>query len=317
MKVSVAIPCYNEEEVLAFTVETISNYLELLKLKKLFENFEIVLVDDGSSDKTWQLIESFCNQSPLIKGIKLSKNMGHQNALLSGLFNANGDVVVSIDADLQDDITVIEKMILEYNQGSHIVYGVRAKRESDTFFKRVSAEGFYRLMSMMGVNIIFNHADYRLMSKQAIEHLKEFQEVNLFLRGIVPLIGYKSSKVYYERSERFAGESKYPLKKMLSFAWNGITSFSVVPLRIVSILGIFIFGFSFLMTLWVLSIKLFTNTAIPGWASTVLPIYFIGGIQLLSLGIIGEYVGKIYSETKQRPRYFIEKIYTQTKEKKS
>ena len=309
MKISVVMPCYNEEEVLPFTIKNISEYLDSLILDSYIKDYELVLVNDGSKDNTWKLIEEYASNSNNIMGIKLSRNVGHQNALLSGLFNARGDLMISIDADLQDDISVIKDMILEYkNNACEIVYGVRKKRESDTWFKKTSAEGFYKLMNLLGADIVFNHADYRLMSRKTIEHLKEFEEVNLFLRGLVPLIGYKTSSVYYDRVERFAGESKYPLKKMLAFAWDGITSLSVVPLRLISSIGFIIFLISIFMTFWVLGIKFFSNDTVPGWASTVLPIYFIGGIQLLSLGIIGEYIGKIYKETKRRPRYFIEKI---------
>ncbi len=306
-KLSLVIPCYNEEEILQYSVEKISEYLKQLQKEKLFDSYQLVLVDDGSKDKTWDIILSLSKKYP-IKGIKLSRNEGHQNALVAGLFHSDGDIMISIDADLQDDITVIKEMIEKYHQGCEIVYGVRKKRDSDTFFKRVSAESFYKLMKLFGVDLVYNHADYRLMSKRAVEDLKDFKEVNLFLRGIVPLIGYKSDKVYYDRSERIAGESKYPLKKMLSFAWEGITSFSTVPLKLISIIGFLVFIFSIMMGLWVLWVKLFTDNALPGWASTVLPIYFIGGVQLLALGVIGEYIGKIYQESKQRPRYFIDKI---------
>ena len=306
-KLSVVIPCYNEEEILQYSIEKISKYLNRLQKEKLFDNYQLVLVDDGSKDKTWDIILLLSKSYP-IKGIKLSRNEGHQNALVAGLFNSDGDIMISIDADLQDDITVIKEMIEKYHQGCEIVYGVRKKRDSDTFFKKTSAESFYKLMKLFGVDLVYNHADFRLMSKRAVENLKDFKEVNLFLRGIVPLIGYKSDKVYYDRSERIAGESKYPLKKMLSFAWEGITSFSTVPLKLISIIGFLVFILSTVMWLWVLWVKLFTDNALPGWASTVLPIYFIGGIQLLALGVIGEYIGKIYQESKQRPRYFIDEI---------
>ena len=306
-KLSVVIPCYNEEEILQYSIEKISKYLNRLQKEKLFDNYQLVLVDDGSKDKTWDIILLLSKSYP-IKGIKLSRNEGHQNALVAGLFNSDGDIMVSIDADLQDDITVIKEMIKKYHQGCEIVYGVRKKRDSDTFFKKTTAESFYKLMKLFGVDLVYNHADFRLMSKRAVENLKEFKEVNLFLRGIVPLIGYKSDKVYYDRSERIAGESKYPLKKMLSFAWEGITSFSTVPLKLISIIGFLVFILSTVMGLWVLWVKLFTDNALPGWASTVLPIYFIGGVQLLALGVIGEYIGKIYQESKQRPRYFIDEI---------
>ncbi len=306
MFVSIVIPCFNEEEVLNFTVKKISDYLEVLKQKEILNRYEIILVDDGSTDSTWSIIKILKTTNASIRGIKLAKNAGHQNALLAGLFSIEGDAAISIDADMQDDINVIEKMLLLYKDGCEIVYGVRKKRDTDTFFKRFSAEAFYKLISFMGAKIVYNHADYRLMGKKSIEHLKQFKEVNLFLRGIVPLIGYKTEIVYYDRVERFAGISKYPLKKMLSFAWEGITSFSIVPLRLISLIGVIIFFFSLGASFWILCIRFFSNDAVPGWASTALPIYFIGSIQLLSIGILGEYIGKIYYEVKQRPRYIIE-----------
>lgn len=307
MKLSIVVPCYNEEEVLEESSKQLLSLLKkLVDSKEVDESSYIYFVDDGSKDKTWEIISSLSTTYAQIKGIKLSRNQGHQNALLSGLFSAEGDALISIDADLQDDVLVIEQMVKDFKNGSDVVYGVRSKRESDTPFKRFSAEGFYKLMGLMGVDIVFNHADYRLMSRRVVEHLKSYEEVNLFLRAMVPLIGFSSSIVEYERSERFAGESKYPLRKMLSFAWDGVTSFSVVPLRLISAIGVIIFVVSLFISIWALGIKLFGDSAVPGWASTVLPIYFIGGIQLLSLGVIGEYVGKIYSETKKRPKFIIE-----------
>jgi glycosyltransferase involved in cell wall biosynthesis len=309
VKLSIVLPCYNEEEVL---LETSSRMLSLLSLltekEKISKESLIYFVDDGSKDRTWHIIEELASKNANIKGIKLSRNRGHQNALLAGLFTAEGDALVSIDADLQDDVEAIEQMVDEYNSGSEIVYGVREERKTDTAFKRITAEGFYKVMHLMGVDIVFNHADYRLLSRNVVEHLKEYKEVNLFLRAMVPLVGFKSSNVYYERAERFAGESKYPLKKMLSFAWDGITSFSIMPLRFITATGFILFIVTILMTAWILGTKLFTDNAIPGWASTVLPIYFIGGVQVLSIGIVGEYIGKIYMETKGRPRFIIEKV---------
>ncbi|MGZ8247248.1 glycosyltransferase family 2 protein, partial [Methylomagnum sp.] len=257
---------------------------------------------------TWKKIESLAQESPFIKGIKLSRNRGHQNALLAGLLTAKGEALISIDADLQDDLGAIEPMLNAYAGGHEIVYGVRKTRFVDTFFKRVTAQTYYKLLRWMGVDVVFDHADYRLLSRRAIEALQEFSEVNLFLRGIIPQLGFSSSIVYYERAERFAGESKYPLMKMLSFAWQGVTSFSAVPLRLITGLGMTISLGSFMVTLWGLWIRLFTTEALPGWASTVLPIYFLGGIQLLCLGVIGEYLAKIYLETKRRPRFIIDKI---------
>ncbi|MCL4161651.1 UNVERIFIED_CONTAM: hypothetical protein GTU68_066534, partial [Idotea baltica] len=268
----------------------------------------LILVDDGSSDNTWKLIENEAKNNNSVKGLKLSKNFGHQNALLAGLFNYNvyTDALISIDADLQDDISVIGDMILKFNNGIDTVYGVRNERISDTIFKRISAQLFYKLMLLMKVNIIYNHADFRLCSKRVIDSLKGFKETNLFLRGIIPSIGYKSDIVYYNRLIRTAGTSKYPLGKMLSFAWNGITSFSSFPLKLVSTIGFLIFICCIIMLIYALY-ALFRGNTVPGWLSTVLPMYFLGGIQLFCFGIVGEYVSKIYAEVKQRPRFIIEK----------
>ena len=309
MQLAIVLPSYNEEEVLNETSSRLLKLFEkLIANKKIDNTSRICFVDDGSKDKTWNIIEELSEKYLHVSGIKLSRNRGHQNALLAGLFTVEGDIVISIDADLQDDIEIIEEMIDSYNDNNDIVYAVRKERTTDTAFKRATAEGFYKLMHLMGVDIVFNHADYRLMSRRAVEELKFFKEVNLFLRAMVPLVGFKSANVYYDRAERFAGESKYPLKKMLSFAWDGITSFSVMPLRFITATGFLIFIATLIMSSWVLGVKLFSAEAVPGWASTVLPIYFIGGIQLLSIGIVGEYIGKIYMETKERPRYIIEKI---------
>ena len=265
-------------------------------------------VDDGSKDATWGMIEKEVGKNHLIKGLKLSGNVGHQRALLSGLisFKEDADILVSIDADLQDDIRVIEDMVNAYKGGIDIVYGVRRKRDTDTFFKRQTAHFFYALMYKLGVKTVYNHADFRLSSRRALDGLEQFGESNLFLRGIYPTIGFKSSEVYYDRLERLAGESKYPLKKMLAFAWDGITSFSVQPLRLVTMIGFFVFFVSILLSLYVL-VSYFNGNVVAGWVSTVLPMYFLGGIQLLSIGIIGEYIGKIYKEVKHRPRYIVEK----------
>jgi len=283
------VPCYNEEEVLPKTKEELTALLQRLKQKGLVsERSFICFVDDGSQDRTWELLESY-TQEPHIKALKLSRNFGHQNALLAGLFYAEGlsDAAVSLDADLQDDISVVEQMCQKYLQGYEIVYGVRKRRDTDTFFKRVTAEGFYKVMRLMGVDIVENHADFRLMSKRALEWLKKFEEVNLFLRGIIPLLGLRSDIVYYDRKERFAGESKYPLKKMLSFAWDGITSFSVAPLRFITFLGVGVLVLSFFLALWVLVSKL-SGEAVSGWTSMMLIVLFLGGVQMLSIGIIGE-----------------------------
>ena len=303
------VPCYNEEEVLPTTKKELSALLQRLKEKNLVDEASFIcFVDDGSRDQTWELIEEFAKE-PHIKGLKLSRNCGHQNALLSGLFYAEGlcDVAVSMDADLQDDISVVEQMCEKFQEGCEIVYGVRKRRDTDTPFKRITAEGFYKVMRFMGVDIIENHADFRLMSKRALQWLKKFEEVNLFLRGIIPLLGLKSDIVYYDRKERLAGESKYPLKKMLGFAWDGITSFSVTPLRFITLLGIGVLVVSLVLSIWAIIAKL-SGSAVSGWTSMMLIVLFLGGVQMLSIGIIGEYIGKIYKETKRRPRFFVEKI---------
>lgn len=263
-------------------------------------------VNDGSKDKTWELIKNINKNNPMFTGICLSRNRGHQNALVAGLLTAKeyADVVISMDADLQDDINAIDEMLEKYYDGCDIVYGVRSARKTDTFFKRVTAEGFYKFMQMMGVDVVYNHADYRLTSKKVLNNFQDYKEVNLFLRGIFPLIGYKSDKVYYERAERFAGESKYPLKKMLDFAWDGITSFSVKPLRFICTLGFVILFISIIIMIYSLVRKLTGNT-IDGWTFLNISIWFIGGLQMISLGIIGEYVGKMYNETKARPRFIV------------
>ena len=302
----IVIPCHNEEEVLSETTHRLDTLLKDLANKgKISKQSKVYFIDDGSRDDTWKLITKLAEQFDFVEGMRLSRNRGHQSALLAGLLNAQGDCLISVDADLQDDLNAIEEMIDAFQSGSDIVYGVRRKRTTDSFFKRISAEWYYRTLAMMGVEIVFNHADYRLMSRRAIEALKGYSEVNLFLRGIIPQLGFRSSVVYYDRADRFAGESKYPLKKMLSLAIQGITSFSIYPLRVITVLGLLISGFSFAFGLWALWIRFATAEAIPGWTSTVLPVYLLGGIQLLSLGVIGEYLGKIYLETKNRPRFFI------------
>ncbi len=309
MQLSLVLPCYNEEEVLEETsIKLLSLFKSLIESSKINEESTIYFVDDGSSDDTWDIIETLSEKNKYISGIKLSRNFGHQNALLSALLTVNGDVVISIDADLQDDISMIEKMIDQYNDDNDIVYGVKMKRDADSVFKRITAEGFYKIMHLMGVNIVYNHADFRLLSRRVIEHLKEYKEVNLFLRGLVPMVGFKSTTVSYDISDRTAGESKFPLRRMLAFAWNGISSFSVKPLRLITTIGFFLFISTLFMMIHSLWIVFFTNEAVPGWASTVLPIYFLGGVQMLSIGIIGEYIGKIYLEIKARPRYIIEKM---------
>jgi glycosyltransferase involved in cell wall biosynthesis len=307
--VSIVVPCYNEEAVLAETTRQLADLLrKLIAAGKITPDSRVYYVDDGSSDSTWSVIEDLAEVHEFVHGIKLSRNRGHQNALLSGLLTAEGEVIISVDADLQDDLSAIEQMMELYCAGYDIVYGVRASRDTDTLFKSFSAIAYYKLLNMMGVEIIHNHADYRLLSRRVIEALKEFGEVNLFLRAIIPQLGFSYALVSYDRAERFAGESKYPLKKMLAFAWEGITSFSDMPLRLITGLGLLVSMVSLLLTIWVIVIRLFTDQAIPGWSSTVLPIYFLGGVQLLCFGIMGEYLAKIYAETKRRPRYIIEKM---------
>ncbi len=308
-KLMVVIPCYNEEEVLPETSRRLTRKMADLTAKGLITpDSRVLLVNDGSRDRTWELIEALHKENPLFEGVKLSRNRGHQNALLAGLMTARGrcDVSISMDADLQDDMDAMDRFLEKYNEGCDIVYGVRNKRETDTVFKRETALMFYRLMRVMGADITFNHADYRLMSNRALNGLSQFSEVNLFLRGLAPLVGYQSDVVTYDRSERFAGESKYPLKKMLAFAIDGITSFSVKPLRLITSVGLVIFVVSLFMLLYAL-ISWVGGHTVTGWTSTLASIWMIGGIQLLSLGIIGEYVGKIYNETKHRPRFIIER----------
>lgn len=307
-KIWLVIPCYNEEEVLGETSKQLKEIMNgMIQKGKISEESRIVFVNDGSKDKTWSIIQKLHEEDQLFAGINLSKNRGHQNALLAGLLTTKdyADAVISLDADLQDDVGVIEKFIDEFQNGYDVVYGVRSSRKTDTFFKRFTAESFYKLMKALGVNIVFNHADYRLMSKRALDGLEEFEERNLFLRGIIPLIGYPSTTVEYERHERFAGESKYPLKKMLKFAFDGITSFSIKPIRMILNLGVIMFLVSIAMMIWSLVDKASGNT-VAGWTSLMVSIWMIGGLQLISIGFVGEYIGKIYEETKKRPRFIVE-----------
>ena len=304
------IPCYNEEAVLYETSKRLLDVINhLVKTEKISSESKIMFVNDGSRDRTWEIIKELHESNPIYSGVKLSRNKGHQNALLAGLMTAKekADMAISLDADLQDDVDVIDQMVEKYYEGNDVVYGVRSARDTDTFFKKFTAEGFYKIMQAMGVEIVFNHADYRLMSRRALEGLSEFREVNLFLRGIVPLIGYKSDIVTYERHERFAGESKYPLKKMLAFATDGITSFSIKPIRMITTCGFLIFAISILMLLYFLVVH-FMGRTVHGWTSTIVSIWAIGGLQLLAIGIVGEYIGKIYLETKARPKYIIETV---------
>ncbi|HJC71324.1 MAG TPA: glycosyltransferase family 2 protein [Candidatus Ruthenibacterium merdavium] len=303
----VVIPCYNEEQVLPVTSGLFFEKIHaLVKAEKISPESRVLFVNDGSKDETWPIIRKLSEENECCEGICLSRNRGHQNALLAGLMTARcyADVTISIDCDGQDDINAMDEMIDHYHKGMDVVYGVRSKRDTDTWFKRTTAESFYKLMNALGAQTVYNHADYRLMSRRALDGLAQFKEVNLFLRGLVPLVGYPSSIVTYERAERMAGESHYPLKKMLSFAFDGITSLSVKPIRLITALGFFISFVSILAILWVLGTKLFGQT-VSGWSSMVSAIFFMGGVQLLCLGVIGEYIGKIYNETKARPRFLI------------
>ncbi|MEA5013913.1 MAG: glycosyltransferase family 2 protein [Candidatus Limiplasma sp.] len=308
-KLMVVIPCYNEEEVLQETAARLAEKMAALVRSGLCApESRVLLVDDGSKDRTWELIQELHEKNPLFEGLKLSRNRGHQNALLAGLMTAKDhcDVSISMDADLQDDLDAMDRFLQEYHKGCDVVYGVRNKRDTDTFFKKQTALLFYRLMKGLGVDITFNHADYRLMSRRALQGLSRFKEVNLFLRGLAPLVGYQSGYVYYDRGERFAGESKYPFKKMLAFAIDGITSFSVKPLRLITTIGLLVFVASLLMLIYAL-VAWVAGRTVTGWTSTLASIWMIGGIQLLSLGVIGEYIGKIYNESKKRPRFIIDR----------
>lgn len=307
MKLYLVIPCYNEEAVLPETSKRLKEkYTALMNAGKISTDSKIVFVNDGSKDKTWEMICDLHREDPVFRGICLSRNKGHQNALMAGLMTVKGecDAAISMDADLQDDINAIDAMVDKYAEGYEVVYGVRSSRKKDTFFKRTTAQGFYKVMKAMGVETVYNHADYRLMSSRALEALSEFEEVNLFLRGIVPLVGFKSTQVTYERGERFAGESKYPLKKMIAFAVEGITSMSVRPIRMITSLGFFVFLVSLGVLIYSVVQKFLGNT-VPGWAFLAVSIWALGGIQLLSIGVIGEYIGKIYLETKHRPKFIV------------
>mgnify|MGYP005773720385 FL=1 len=306
----IVVPCYNEEAVLPETQKELGNKLEtMITAGAVSEKSRIIFVDDGSKDKTWELIEKYHSENPRIGGVKLAHNRGHQFAVLAGLMTVKDlcDMAITMDADLQDDIDVVDKFVEKYKEGCEVVYGVRNSRATDTFFKKTTAEGFYKIMQAMGVDIVFNHADYRLMSKTVLDALSEYKEVNLFLRGIVPLIGYKSDTVEYARKERFAGESKYPLKKMLAFAIDGITSFSIKPIRLITTLGVGALCASALMIIWFIIGAVRGNT-VSGWATIVISIWLFGGLILLGLGVVGEYIGKIYMEAKGRPRFRVEKL---------
>ena len=318
MRLAIVVPCYNEEEVLAESARRLSIVLQkMISENKISKDSYILFVNDGSKDKTWSMIQEEHKKNELVWGLNLAGNVGHQNALLAGLMTAkkSADAIVSIDADLQDDENVIIEMVDKFLEGKDIVYGVRNNRDTDSIFKRTTALGFYKVMQMMGVKSVYNHADFRLMSKRAVEHLEEFEERNIFLRGMVPLIGYETDCVYYKRAERMAGESKYPLKKMLSFAWDGITSFSIKPITLIGTLGGIITFLSLVAAIYFM-LAFVKGSVVPGWSSLFVSIWFFGGVQLLSIGIIGQYIGKIYVEVKRRPRYNIERVLAHDKEQK-
>ncbi len=316
-KLAIVVPCYNEEEVLKIASKALREVLDdLIKKQKIDEDSFILFVNDGSKDRTWELIEEEHKAYPIqVCGVNLAGNVGHQFALTAGLITAKdmSDVTVSIDADLQDDVAVIEEMIDKFHAGNDIVYGVRKERKTDTFFKRTTAQGFYKVMELMGVKTVYNHADFRLMSKRAVEQFSQYKETNLFLRGMMPLIGYQTDCVYYDRKERVAGESKYPLKKMLALAFNGISSFSVKPITLILGVGMFIIIMAILAAIYALFSYL-TGHVVPGWTSLILSVWLLGGLQLLAIGLVGQYIGKIYIEVKQRPRYNIEKVLKSEKE---
>lgn len=316
-RLMIVVPCYNEQEVLPNTIEQLSAVLnKLYKSGKITRDSGIVFVNDGSCDKTWEIISDAHNKTDYIYGVNLSANVGHQNALLAGLSAVEDicDMTVTVDADLQDDITVIEEMIDRYIAGADVVYGVRNDRKSDSFFKRFTAESFYKIMSFLGAKTVYNHADFRLLSNRALKELSAYKERNMFLRGIVPRVGFNTACVYYSRKERFAGKTKYPLKKMLSFAWEGITSLTIKPIKLIMLLGLFIILCSLIALIYVL-VSYFCGNTNAGWPSLMISIWFLGGVQLFSIGIVGQYVGKTYIETKQRPRYHVMEFLNYEKEK--
>jgi glycosyltransferase involved in cell wall biosynthesis len=306
-KLTIVVPCHNEMHVLSETSIQLVSMLDKLSLSNLIVDPSIIFVDDGSTDDTWRVIERLAGEYACIHGLKLSRNFGQQSAILAGLLTAQGDVLISIDADLQDDIAAIEEMLSAYMGGADVVYGIRRNRQIDSFFKRTTAEGYYRLLQTMGIKLLFNHADFRLISRRVAEELRNCKESNLLLRGLIPQLGFPFSLVYYDRHARFAGESQYSLSKMISLALNGITSFTEIPLKIITVLGMLVSLTSFGLAIWALIAKLDHLASVPGWASIVIPLYLLGGIQLLCLGVIGQYLAKIYSEAKARPRYIIEK----------
>ena len=306
-KLTLVVPCYNEEQVVPEAAVRLGALLDELTRKALAAEPAIFFVDDGSADGTWGVIERLAIEDARIHGLKLSRNFGQQSAILAGLLTAPGDVLISIDADLQDDVAAIEDMVRTYWGGAEIVYGIRRNRRTDSFFKRTTAEGFYRLLQAMGVQLMFNHADFRLLSRRVVEELRSCKESNLLLRGLIPQLGFPSALVYYDRQTRFAGETKYPVSKMIALALNGITSFTEIPLKFITLLGMFVSLFSFGLAVWALAAKFLNLASVPGWASIVIPLYMLGGIQLLCLGVIGQYLARIYSEAKARPRFIVEK----------
>ena len=307
-RLAIVVPCYNEEEMLPLTTKELTGVLsDLITKQKIAPDSYILYVDDGSKDSTWELIRKFHEEEKKVFGLKLAGNVGHQNALTAGMLNAmeHADIMISIDADLQDDTAVMEEMVDKFHEGKDIVYGVRNDRKKDSFFKRTTAQMFYKVMAAFGVKTVYNHADYRLMSKRALQEFSKYQEINLYLRGVMPLIGYETDCVYYERKERVAGESKYPLKKMLALAWNGITSFSVKPIDFITALGGFLIFLCVIAAVYAL-VSYCNGHPVPGWTSLILSIWFLGGMQLVAIGMIGQYIGKIYIEVKHRPRYNVE-----------
>ena len=307
-RLAIVVPCYNEEEMLPLTTKELTGVLsDLITKQKIAPDSYILYVDDGSKDSTWELIRKFHEEEKKVFGLKLAGNVGHQNALTAGMLNAmeHADIMISIDADLQDDTAVMEEMVDKFHEGKDIVYGVRNDRKKDSFFKRTTAQMFYKVMAAFGVKTVYNHADYRLMSKRALQEFSKYQEINLYLRGVMPLIGYETDCVYYERKERVAGESKYPLKKMLALAWNGITSFSVKPIDFITALGGFLIFLCVIAAVYAL-VSYCNGHTVPGWTSLILSIWFLGGMQLVAIGMIGQYIGKIYREVKHRPRYNVE-----------
>lgn len=307
LTLSIVVPCFNEEEVLPETARRLDALLNELVLQETISSGNVYFVDDGSRDNTWRLIEKLASSNARLHGIKLSSNCGHQRALLAGLLTVPGDMIISLDADLQDDLAAIEEMLAAHAAGAEIVYGVRRHRGKDALLKRVTAEAYYWILRSIGVKLIFNHADYRLLGRRAIEALRDYKETNLFLRGVIPQLGFSSALVFYDRQERFAGTSKYPISKMVALAIEGITSFSDMPLKLITMLGLLISLASFALGLWALWVRITNPAAVPGWASTVIPLYLLGGVQLLCTGVVGQYMAKIYLETKSRPRFIIEK----------